>query len=77
METVFIIASVTSVIFFIFNLVEEKFIKNNEEVNYKGIFRNSLLIFISNIIAVYGYEQIIPMTQMVTKNEVFVTKPEF
>ena len=77
MEAVFIIASVTSVIFFIFNLVEEKFIKNNEEINYKGIFRNSLLIFISNIIAVYGYEQIIPMTQMVSKNEVFVTKPEF
>lgn len=79
MENIYIVPGITAVLFFIFNYIDEKYIKKNNTINTKLIFRNSLLVFICVIISILVFEQAIPVTQLITnkKNVVFVSKPEF
>lgn len=79
MDNIYIIPVISSIFFIILTCIEEKYIKKEEQLNTKLIFRNSLLVFICVIFAIMSYEQLIPITNVLNtkSNEVFTTKPGF
>lgn len=78
MEIMYFVPLVTTILFFILSFLEEKYIKKEEEINYRIIFRNSILVCITSFLSFLVYDQVLPITNIIPKkNEVFTSKPDF
>ena len=76
MDQIFILALLISVSFLICKVLEIKFIKK-EPIAPKDIIRDTLLVYVSSVIGIYGIEYIHPSKITDSSIQVFTDHPNF
>ena len=77
MESIFVIAAIISILFFIAKFIEMRFIeKENKPMKY--LIRDSLLVYISAVLCYFILQQLNPIIHTSSENPpVFTDNPEF
>jgi hypothetical protein len=80
MDSIFVVAAVVSIVFFILKFVEMRFV-DNESKPLKLLIRDTLLVYFSVISGYFLMEQIKPMLETsgetLSTPQVFTDNPEF
>jgi O-antigen/teichoic acid export membrane protein len=77
MESIFVVAAVISIFFFIAKFIEMRFIeKENKPMKY--LIRDSLIVYISAVLSYFILQQLNPIIHATSENTpVFTDNPEF
>ena len=79
MESIFVIAAVISILFFIAKFIEMRFIEK-ENKPLKELIKDTLIVYISVLSGFYLLDQLSPMMESVSSDNipaVFTGNPEF
>jgi len=75
MKNIYILATIVSLVYIAFNIVDNKFV-TKKKIVVKTLAKNSIFVFISFIISYYIYKQIEP-TKASSAPDVFIADPNF
>jgi hypothetical protein len=80
MDSIFVVAAVVSIVFFILKFVEMRFV-DNESKPLKLLIRDTLLVYFSVISGYFIMEQLKPVLETASESisapQVFTDNPEF
>jgi hypothetical protein len=75
MKNIYILATITSLMYIAFNILDNKLI-TKKKIVLKTLTKNAIFVFISFIAGYYIYKQIEP-TEASSSPDVFVSEPTF
>lgn len=76
MNNTIITAIFVSLLFILFKIIESRFIEKNDKP-MKELIRDTLIVSISTLIAVYSIENLYVSSVIETSTNAFVGKPDF
>jgi hypothetical protein len=75
MKNIYILATIVSVVYVMFNLIDNKFV-TKKKIVLKTLTKNAIFVFLSFVVSYYIYKQIEP-TKASSSPDVFITDPAF
>lgn len=71
------VAFFVSFVFFVFGIIEKKFIFKNEPLDMKKLLKNSILCYFSTIAGIKLSQQFVETSNQTSAPGVFIDKPGF